>query len=821
MGNAVQDLQLGTRLLWKEKGFTITTLLTLIICIGANAVMFSVVHSVLLRPLPFPESDRVILVYNSYPRAGVIEGATSAPDYYDRQRDVPACSELAMVEDRGLTLGGEGAASRVEGSSVTPSFFPLLRARALRGRVFRPEDGEIGGEHRVILSYALWQKLFAGSDAAIGKDLRLNGVPYSIVGVMPRDFLFLRAATQLWTPLAFTVQQRADEARHGQGWTMIGRLAPGATVRQAQEQLDALDARNLERFPAMRQILVDAGFHSVAVRLQDKVVSQLKPVLYLLWGGVLCVLLIGCVNIANLALVRSSARLKELATRQALGAGHLRIARQLLMESTLLTVAGGLGGILAGRWGLGLLSLLDLEDMPRASEIQMDGVVVAAMLALALLVGLLIAVVPVARLRRLNLGATLREEGRGGTSGHAARRGRRALVIAQFALAFVLLDRAGLLAVSFQRVLAVHPGFDSHGVLTAMISLPPARYRTDAELRSFAARTLQATRRLPGVISAGITSTIPFGGSSSIKGIFPEGYVFTKGDTLVSPDAIQASDGYLETMHTHLLRGRLFNAGDTAEALPCIILDDRLASKFWPNLDPIGRRVWEPEDAQHLAAGPKTRYITVVGVVETVKLTGLVESDPRLGSYYRPLAQSPRNRFTLAVRSGGDPHLLAAALRQVVAGIDPEIPLFGVQTMDERTDLTLVSRRVPMLLVVGFAAVALFLSAVGVYGVLAQQVAQRQREIGIRMALGGTRKAISLLVLAESGRMFALGLGLCLAEAFTAGRSLRSLLYGVQPADPAVLAAVALVLGAVALTAAVIPAQRAQDVDPAVALAAS
>ncbi len=549
--------------------------------------------------------------------------------------------------------------------------------------------------------------------------------------------------------------------------------------------------------------------------------GPLAPILYLLWGGVLCVLLIGCVNIANLALVRASGRLQELAIRQALGAGLLRIARQLLIESTLLTAAGGLGGILVGGWGLGLLSRLDLGDMPRAGEIRMDGVVVAAMLGLALLVGLLIAAVPAIRLLRVNLVATLREEGRGGTSGRAARRGRCALVVAQFACAFVLLDCAGLLAVSFQRVLAVHPGFDAHGVLTATISLPPARYRTDAELRSFAARTLQAARRLPGVSSAGITSAIPFGGSYGAKGIWPEGYVFSKGDTLVSPDATQVSDGYLETMRTRLLRGRSFNAGDTAAAPPCILLDDRLARKFWPGLDPIGRRVWAPEDAQHLAPGPQTRYVTVVGVVETVKLTGLVESDPRLGSYYRPFAQSPQQRFTLAVRSSGDPRLLAAALRSAVAAVDPEIPLFGVKTMDERTAAALVSRRVPLFLALGFAAVALFLSAVGVYGVLAYQVAQRRREIGIRMALGGTRHAISGLVLAESGRLFAWGLGLGLVGVFAAGRGMRSLLYEVRPADPVVLAAVALALGAVALTAALIPAQRAQDVDPAVALSAS
>ena len=820
MGNVLQDLRFGSRLLWKDKGFALTTLLTLAVCIGANAAIFAVVHSVLLRPLPFAESDRVVLTYNSYPRAGVIRADSGVPDYYDRLRDVAAFEQIAMYRENGFTLGGEGSASRVRATSVTPSFFPLLRARALRGRVFRPEDGEVGGEHKVILSYAAWQRLFAGSDTAVGKDLRINGVPFSIVGVMPADFLFLKADTQLWTPLAFTVQEKADESRHSNNWTMIGRLKPGATVQQAQQQIDALNARNLERFPAMRQALVDAGFHTIAVPLQEDLVSELRPVLYLLWGGVICVLLIGCVNLTNLALVRSSGRLKELATRHSLGAGHLRIARQLLIESTMLTVAGGVGGVLLGRWLLGFLSHLNIDELPRGGEIHMDALVVAAMLALAILIGLVIGVLPVLKLSRVNLNTLLRDEGRGGTSGQGARRARRALVTAQFAFAFILLVCAGLLAASFREVLAIHPGFDPDGVLTAMISLPRAQYKTDAEMLGFTARLLEATRRLPGVQSAGVTTTIPFGGDYSDNVIFPEGYVAGKGESVTSPSELQVSAGYLETMRTRLLRGRLFNAGDTAQAPKRILVDARLAQKFWPNLDPIGRRIYRPEDAQHLLPGPKTEYSTVVGVVDTVKLMGLVEGDARFGAYYLPYPQAPAHGFALAVRSTGDPLALAATIRRVVAAIDPELPLYSVKTMSQRTEEALVSRRVPMLLALGFAAVALFLSAVGVYGVLAYQVAQRTREIGIRMALGAAARAISGLVVAESARMLALGLGIGLAGAFVASRAMRNLLYGVQPMDPVVLATVTAVLGGVALVAAAIPARRAQRIDPAVALAA-
>jgi predicted permease len=820
MGSVLQDLQFGARLLWKDKGFTLTTLLTLIVCIGANAAIFAVVNSVLLRPLPFPDSNRVVLVYNSYPRAGVIRGSSAVPDYYDRLRDVPAFERLALFRDNGLTLGAEGTVSRIDATAVTPSFFPLLRAEALRGRVFRPEDGELGAEHKVILSYALWQRLFAGSDRAIGKDLRINGLPYLIVGVMPKEFLFLRAATQVWTPLAFTTADKSDEARYNNNWTMIGRLQPGATVRQAQEQIDALNARNLERFPAMKETQIAVGFHTVAVPLQEDLVSTLKPILYLLWAGVVCVLLIGCVNITNLALVRSTGRMKELATRHSLGASHLRVGRQLLVESLTLTLAGGLGGVVVGRWVLGFVSHLDIAKLPRGSEIHMDGLVVLAMLALAVLIGVLIGSVPLIKLRRTSLNTVLRDEGRGGTSGHAARRLRRALVTAQFAFAFILLVCAGLLAVSFQRVLAVRTGFESEGVLTAMISLPAARYKTDPEMRSFAARVLEATRRLPGVQSAGVATVIPFGDRTASQVIFPEGFAFAKDDSVIAPSRLTVSDGYLEAMHTRLIRGRLFNASDTAEAPQRVLVDAKLALRFWPNVDPIGRRVYQPDDPQHLAPTPKTKFSTVVGVVDNVKLSGLVETDARFGAFYMPFAQSPDSSFALVVRSAGEPTALAAGLRRVVAGLDPELPLFSVKTMSERTEDALVSRRVPMLLALSFAAVALFLSAVGVYGVLAYQVAQRTREIGIRMALGGTPRAISSLVLAESARMLTLGLAIGLAGAVAAGRAMRSLLYGVQPVDPVVLMTVSALLAAVALVAAAVPARRAQRIDPAVALVA-
>ncbi|MEO8504775.1 MAG: ABC transporter permease, partial [Acidobacteriota bacterium] len=341
MENVLRDLKFALRVLWKEKGFTVTVLLTLVICLGANTALFSVVRSVLLQPLPFPESNRVLLMYNSYPNAGAVRGDSGATDYYDRLRDLTIFEQIAMLRDRGVTVGGvggaggSGSAERLSGSFATPSFFDLMRTPAWRGRLFNAADGEIGAEHEVILSHALWQRLFAGRDDALGKDLRINGLPYTVVGVMPPGFHFVDSTIELWMPLAFTTEEKSDDARHSNNGMLIGRLKPGATLEQARSQVDALNARNLELFPHLKQALIDAGFHTVTVPLQQDLVRDLAPVLYLLWGGVLCVLLIGCVNITNLVLVRSSARLKELATRQSLGAGTARIARQLLTETTL------------------------------------------------------------------------------------------------------------------------------------------------------------------------------------------------------------------------------------------------------------------------------------------------------------------------------------------------------------------------------------------------------------------------------------------------------------------------------------------------------
>ena len=814
-----QDLRFALRVLVKDRAFTVTTLLTLALCIGANAAIFAIVQSVLLRPLPSPDAERLVLLYNSYPKAGVVRASTGVPDYYDRLRETDVFEELALYQERGVTIGGEGSAERLLGMAARPSLFRMLRAAPVKGRAFTEDEGEPGADRKVLLSYALWQRLFAGQDTAIGQDLRINGQPYQIVGVLPPDFLFMNAEVELWAPLSFTAEQKSDDARHSNSWTMVGLLKPGATAAQAQQQVDALNARNMERFPNMKEILLNAGFHTIVAPLQEDMVRDVRRTLYLLWGGVLFVLAIGVVNLTNLVLIRSTARMRELATRHALGAGLSRLIRQLLTETMLLTLGGGLAGIGLGYLGLTLLAGVGVEALPRSAEIRMDGVVITFTIALALAVGVLVGLVPVANLRRMNLSQAFREEGRSGTSGRGARGVRRVLVASQVAFAFMLLIGAGLLLASFGRVLRVEPGFDPSNLLTARVSPPASRYPDQPQVQAFGHRYLEAVRRVPGVLAAGVTSSIPFGGDFSDSVILAEGYQMAPGESLISPYRVVVTPGYMETLRVPLARGRFFADGDTPTSQPVVIVDERLAKKFWPGQDPIGRRMFLPENPDDFTRpGPNTRWITVIGVVGETKMAGLVTSETRAGTYYFPMSQASLRTMTLAVRTGGDPLSVTGALRQALASIDPGLPLYSVRTMEDRIGESLADRRTPMMLALLFAVIALFLAATGLYGVLAYQVAQRRKEIAIRMALGSEPGGIFALVLREGVGLLAAGLVVGLAGAFAIRRAMESQLYGVSGMEPVVLAGVAGVLAFVSIVACAVPARRASRIDPMIAL---
>jgi predicted permease len=819
MPQLLQDIRIALRVLAKDRSFTATVLLTLAICIGANAAIFAIVQSVLLRPLPVPDPEQLVYISNSYPNAGAARASNGVPDYYDRLAGMPSMQELAIYRRTGAILGSDNGAERLIGVQATPSLLRLLKVRPILGTIFQESDSEPGKDAKVILTEGMWRTRFNARPDIVGQQMRVNGVQRTIVGVLPADFRFLWADVTMWTPTAFTPEDKADNRRHSNSWQMIGRLKPGASVEQAREQLNAINRLNDERFPHYRQPLKDAGFHTEATLLQEDVVREVRGVLYLLWGGVLFVLLIGAVNITNLVIVRSSARQRELATRHAIGAGIGRLARQLVTETMVLTIAGGLLGLALGRFMLTLLPSMGLDEMPRAHEITMDPATMAVVMAGSLIVGLLVSLVPVGRVWRLNLNQALREEGRGGTASRRSMYTRRALATAQIGFAFLLLVGAGLLFASFRQVLGVSPGIDPDGVVTGVVGLTRAKYGTDESLRGIADRTLERVRAIPGVQSAALTDTLPFGSDFSDSVIMAEGYVMRPGESVISPTTNIVTAGYFETMGIALVEGRYFDTRDTPASAKVIIIDQKLAKKFWPGQSPLGRRMRQPGGADEvMTPGPKSVYFTVIGVVEDVPMYGLAEETRRVGAYYFPMTQSPSS-FSVVARTSLDPESLAGALRREVAAIDPEVPFYNVTTMRDVLDESLVNRRLPMLLAIAFGVVALFLSAIGIYGVLAYQVAQRRREIGIRMALGSSVRNVFGLVLADGARIVAIGLALGLVGAYLMGSYIETQLFGVRALDARVIASVAALLALVSFAAVAIPARRAARVNPVIALA--
>jgi predicted permease len=818
MPEIVREIRLAVRAMARDKTFALPVLLTLTICVAANAAVFAVVSSVILRPLPLPAPERLVWIANSYPGAGVQDAANSVPDYFDR-RALDAFEEVATFTTTGRTVGTRDGAERLTAMVATPSLFSVLRAKPWRGRLLAESDGEPGQERKVVLGYGLWQRLYAGRDDAVGRELRINGLPHTVVGILPRDFVFVDPTANLWLPLAFTPEDRADDRRHSNSYEMVARLAPGATVERAQQQLDALNRANLERFPASKQVLLDAGFATRAELLRDRLVRDVRATLYLLWGGVLFVLLIGCVNVTNLALVRATTREREMAARQSLGAGRWRLLRQLVLESLLLTsAAAAVGTLLAAVLVRGLVASA-AERIPRGTEIALGASTVLLAAGVAVGLGLLLALVPLVR-PRSSLAATLRQESRGGTAGRGMIALRRGLVATQVAFAFVLLLGAGLLLASFQQLLAVRPGFDPGGVLTGKVSLPSASYPGDAELSSWTERALERVRAQPGVGAAAFGNTTPFAGNYSDSVILAETYQAPPGESLLSPAENIVTPGYFATLGIAVLAGRPIDERDTADSQPVVVVDHRLAEKFWHGRDPIGQRMYQVDSAEDIGdPGPDTRFFTVVGVVAEVKQRGLASPEERFGAYYFPYAQEPRRSLTLVARVDGDPLQVASAVRREIASLDPELPLYDVQTMTARVDDSVAGRRVAVGLAAAFGLVALLLATLGIYGALAYQVTQRRREIGIRMALGSATFGVFRLVLLEGASVLAVGLGLGLGGLFALRRVLAAQLYGVAPHEPVVVAAVTLLLTVVGLTACALPARRAARIDPVVALA--
>jgi len=808
----------AARSLWHDKTFAFTVLLTFAVCIAANAALFAIVNSVVLRPLPIADANSILLMSNEYPKAGAINGnSSSSGDYYDRMKEMPAFESLAVFRQRNQTIELNGAPEQVTGMVVTPSWFRLLRISPALGRPFNDAEGEIGSEQKVILSYGLWQQLYGGDKSAVGRDLRISGKPYQVVGVMPRDFNFINPDVRLWTPAAFTGEEKT--VHHSNNWTNIGRLKPGATLQQAQAQVNVLNAENMERMPQFKEILINAGFHTDVKPLQAMLTAGIKGTLYLLWGGALLVLLIGGLNIANLAMARLARKRKEMATRMALGAGHAQLMRQLVLENLGLAFVGGLTGVALGAILLRALNVVGLEHLPRASEVRMDLTVVLVSLGLSLAAGLFVALFLLASLSRISINDALHEDSRTGTTGKQTRGVRQLLVAAQIGFAFALLVGAGLLLASFRMLLHVDPGFKPDGVVTAAVSLPRVKYPEDNQVRDFMNRALPALRAIPGVTRSGSAESIPLGNDHNDSVILAEGYQMKPGESLISPLNISISPGYFEAMGIPIVRGRAFEDRDNETAQHVIIVDETLAQHFWPGQNPIGHRMYNPSDGKDLLkVDEHTQWFTVVGVARGLRYENLDGTGAPFGAYYFPMAQAPSHGFILVAKSTADPSSIMRELRSEIAGIDPDVAVFDAHSMNERIDLSLSSRKTSMVLANAFGGVALFLASLGIYGVLAYVVAQRTREMGIRVALGSTRGAILGLVLGEGFKLVAIGLVLGILGAVSLQKAVANEIYGVRPLDPVVLASVIGVLALVALAACAIPARRATRVDPIVAL---
>jgi predicted permease len=823
MDRLLQDLKFAVRLLWKDRSFAATTIATLALCLAANIAIFAIVDGVLFKPLPFPQSDQLVRIYNKYPGAGVAVADNGVPDYFDRKRDMAALEEIALFRQAGMTLSGAGLseAERIQSMLVTPSFFRVLRTEPHRGQLFTEAQGEVGQEQVVVLTHGFWQRVFGGRDDAIGQDVRLSGTPYRVVGVLPQEFTFLNPEIQLFRPAAFPAEEKSDERRHSNNWQMLGRLRPGHSIAVAQQQVEAINAANLERFPQWREILTNARFSTDVLDFQEDLIGERRSTLTMLWGGAIFVLLIGAVNVANLVLVRSTSRIRELATRHAMGATFGRLARQALTESVVLAFVGGLAGIGLGWWAIQAAPFFGIDRLPSGSIVSLDLRVIGFTLLLIAVVGIGVGLIPVLAMRRANMAQVIREEGRSGTQGRGPRLLRRVLVASQVAFALMLLIGAGVLLASFDRVLNIDPGFQAEQVLTGSISLPGTRYGDDAVARATVQRMLDRVRALPGVTSAGVTSSLPFSGNYSDSVILAEGYQMQPGESLISPGQVVASPGYFEAMGTKLVSGRFFTEQDADGNQKVLIIDEELARRFWPNGDALGKRMYMPENIDNLMAKPgEDRMLTIVGIIESMRLRGLVDSagERRTGNYFWPFLQQPSRTLFLAIRTRQAPETLATSVRREIAQIDPELPFYSVRTMSDRLSTSLVDRRTPMLLASGFAIVALFLAAIGIYGVLAYQVSQRRREIGIRMALGAASGSIFSLVLREGGLIIAAGAGCGLIGAFFLRQTLQTQLYETGAMDPAIVAAVAGMLIAVAFVACVLPARRAAKTDPLIAL---
>jgi putative ABC transport system permease protein len=799
-----QDIQYGLRTLRKSPGFTAIAVLTLALGIGANTAIFSVIHAVLLRPLPYDHPERIVLLWESNPAAGFNQFAVSPPNYADWRKQAQSFEHMASVARGRFNYSGGAEPEQLNGARVAATFFPVFGIQPALGRTFVAEDDVVGKAHVVVLGHGLWMRRFGGDRNIIGKALTLDGQTYSIIGVMPEGFQVPRQA-ELWLPSEFMPRDLGPGARGAHYLAVMGRLKPEVSMEQAQAEMTGIAKRLQEQYPDMNK-----GWTSLLISLNETTVGNIRATLVVLFGAVGFLLLIACANVANLLLARAAARQREIAIRTSLGAGRWRIARQLLTESVLLSTMGSVLGLLLAEWGVRVLRTLPPSNLPRAAGIQLDFTVMGFTAVLAFATGILFGLAPVLQGLRSAPAETLKE---GGRTSSAGRHGMRSsLVVLETTLALVLLIGSGLLLKSFLRLQSVDPGYQSKNLLTGSVALPRSKYGSDAQQAQFFDQLLTRLQSLQGVQAVGAASSNPLEG---------QGYNFvfvTKELAALAPTEqpsagfYSVSPDYFQALGIPLLTGRSFTLQDNAGGKPVAIISQSVAKQFFRERNPIGQLI----DIGN--GGPEKGQIwrEIVGVVGDVKDEGLEGTGSM--ALYEPLAQSPGSSMTIFLRTSGDASQLTGALRSQVLAVDKDQPIAGIATGDELMAKAVAQPQLRTLLLAVFASVAMVLAGFGVYGVMSNTVAQRTHEIGVRMALGAQRGSMLRLVVGHGLRLTLIGVVLGTGGALLLTRLMKGFLFQVTPTDPATFAAVVLFLVLVAFLASYIPARRAMRIDPVVAL---
>ncbi|WP_321471223.1 ABC transporter permease [uncultured Paludibaculum sp.] len=810
-----RELRHAARLLRKSPSFTATALLTIAICLGANLTIFAVIDSILLRPLPFPEAGRLVTIYNSYPKAGVDRDGSSVTNYYERRGQIPAFSSLSLYRNTTAVVGETGSTEREQIARVTPEFFTTLGTGPVLGRAFTERETSYQTDDVVILSNGYWRQHFQADPQVIGRQLRVDGTPATVVGVLPAGFHFLSSEARLYFPFASNPGDRGPNQRHSGGNSkhMIARLKPGATMALAQTQIDAQNAALEADNPKARALLADAGFRSVVAGLHADHVASIRPILLGLQAGALVLMLIGAVNLVNLLLVRANGRMKEIAVRQALGATRMHVTSEVFVETSLLTFMGSLLGLAAGAAGIRLLGVFGADRLPLGGQIVLDMRVAAVAFLGALLLGLLLAA-PIAWLNLHGyVAASIRSESRGATASHAAQRLRHGFIVAQVALALVLLAGAGMLSLSLERAMAVSPGFRPDHVFTSQISVPWNNYRTWAARLAFNEKLLGDLASQPGVVSAGIVNNVPLSGNSGKSAATVKGRARRPGEAPRGHYAYGVDGDYFTAMGFSLRAGRFLDATDSRRPERVCVIDEDFARYYWPAGNAVGQFLFNGADEKSDAEAFK-----VVGVVSSAKQAGLTDEAAQ-GAVYFPYALRSDDSLFVVVRTSLPPESLAVPLQRLVRHIDPELPVSDLRSMDTRIADSLIAYRSPALMAGFFSMIALLLTAVGTYGVLSYAVTQRRREIGLRMALGAQPQQIRIQFLSLALRLLVAGTAVGLVGAWFAGEAMRALLFHVPSLHVGTLASAVAVIGLVSLGACLLPSHRAAKISPMEALA--